>query len=191
MKERLSEAAERHLIRYAGDFLPVLIERASGSYIYDDRGRAILDFTSGQMCATLGHNHPAIVAAIEQGCRQAIHLFSWMLSPPVIELCQELASLLPPSLQKVLLLNTGGESNEAALRVAKLKTGRFEVVGFTYSFHGLTGGAGASTYAAGRRGYGPAAPGAMAIPAPNCYRCPIRHCRDRCDLTCLHAGFDP
>lgn len=189
-KGRLLEAVERHLIRYAGDFLPLVIEHASGSYIYDNSGRAILDFTSGQMCATLGHNHPAIVAAIEHGCRQVIHLFSWMLSPPVIELCQELASLLPPSLQKVLLLSTGGESNEAALRMAKLKTGRFEVVGFTCSFHGLTGGAGASTYAAGRRGYGPAAPGAMAIPAPNCYRCPIRHCRDRCDLTCLYAGFE-
>ena len=108
----------------------------------------------------------------------------------MIELCRELASLLPPSLQKVMLLNTGSESNEAALRIAKLKTGRFEIVGLTRSFHGLTGGAGSSTYAAGSKGYGPSSPGTLAIPAPDCYRCPIRHCVDRCDMTCLEAGFE-
>ena len=181
---------ERHLIRYAGDFLPLLIERANGSYVYDEDGHAILDFTSGQMCATLGHNHPAVNEAIHRACGQVTHLFSWMLSGPVVELCGRLAALLPPSLQKVMLLSTGGESNEAALRLAKLKTGRFEIVGLTGSFHGMTGGAGASTYAAGRTGYGPAVPGTMAIPAPNCYRCPIRHCVERCDLACLEAGFE-
>lgn len=189
-RQDLWAAVDRHLIRYAGDFVPRLIERAEGSRIYDDQSRAILDFTSGQMCATLGHNHPSIVAAIQHSCHHVAHLFSWMLAPPVIELCRELAALLPPSLQKVLLLNTGGEANEAALRLAKMKTGNFEVVGLTHSYHGLTGGAGASTYAAGRRGYGPAGVGTMAIPAPNSYRCPIRHCLDRCDLTCLESGFD-
>ena len=188
--ELLFQAVDRHLIRYAGDFLPHVIERASGTYIYDTNGRAILDFTSGQMCSTLGHNHPSIVQAIHESCEKVTHLFSWMLSPPVIELCTELAALLPPSLQKVLLLSTGGESNEAALRMAKLKTGRFEIVGLTSSFHGVTGGAGASTYSAGRKGYGPPIPGTMAIPAPNSYRCPIRHCVDNCDLTCLETGFD-
>lgn len=189
-QKRFLEMAKRHLIRYAGDFSGLLIERADGSYIYDANGRAILDFTSGQMCATLGHNHPSVVAAIQQSCQQVMHLFSWMLAPPVIDLCRELAALLPPTLQKVMLLSTGGESNEAALRIAKLKTGRFEVVGLTGSYHGLTGGAGGSTYAAGRKGYGPAISGNLAIPAPNCYRCPIRHCLDRCDLTCLEAGFE-
>jgi len=188
-RKALLEAADRHLVRYAGDFLPLLIERAAGTYVYDDSGRPILDFTSGQMCATLGHNHPRVVEAVQRSCRQVVHLLSWMLAPPVIELCRELAALLPPSLQKVLLLNTGGESNEAALRMAKLKTGGFEVVGLTRSYHGLTGGAGSSTYAAGRRGYGPAGAGSMAIPAPHCYRCPMRDRPDRCELACLEAGF--
>ena len=189
-RNRMWEAVNRHMIRYAGDFLPLLVERASGTYLYDETGRPILDFTSGQMCVTLGHNHPSIVAAIRKSCQEVVHLFSWMLAPPVIDLCRELAALLPPSLQKVLLLNTGSEANEAALRMAKLKTGRFEVVGLTSSYHGLTGGAGSSTYAAGRRGYGPAIPGSLVIPAPNCYRCPIRHCVEQCDLACLETGFN-
>jgi 2,2-dialkylglycine decarboxylase (pyruvate) len=186
----LQEAVERHMIRYIGDFPGFFVERAEGAYITDDRGRRILDFTSGQMCATLGHNHPEVVAAIQQSCERAIHLFSWLLAPEVVELCRELAALLPPALQKVILLNTGSEANEAALRMAKLTTGGYEVVGLSASFHGLTSGAGAATYSVGRSGYGPPLPGSLSIPAPNAYRCPIRHCTNACDLSCLEVGFE-
>ena len=185
----LWEAVESHLIRYGGQFAPFLIERAKGSYVFDRDGRAILDFTSGQMCAILGHNHPDMLAAMEEAMKQMLHLFSGMLSPPVIELATALAGMLPPQLQKVLLVNTGSETNEAALRLAKLHTGGFEVVGFDGSWHGMTGGSASVTYSAGRRGYGPGIPGSMALPVPNAYRCPIEHCRDCCDLTCLESGF--
>lgn len=183
------QIVDQHLIRYTGKFSPVVIQRASGAYVYDHTGRAILDFTSGQMCSTIGHNHPAIVEAIHNACQEAIHLFSGMLSPSVVHLAEALCELLPPQLQKVLFLNTGSESNEAALRIAKLKTGGFEVIGLSSSWHGMTGGAASSTYAAARKGYGPEMPGTMVLPTPNCYRCPIQHCQNQCDLTCLEAGF--
>jgi 2,2-dialkylglycine decarboxylase (pyruvate) len=189
-RRSLQDAVERHVLRYGQGFLPFFVERGEGCYIYDDSGRRLLDFTSGQMCATLGHNHPAVVAALERGCREVMHLFSLMLAPPVVDLCRELAALLPPGLQKVLLLSTGGESNEAALRLARMHSGRFEVVGLSASYHGLTGGAGALTFSKGRKGYGPVAPGALSIPAPNAFRCPVRHCRETCDLTCLEVGFE-
>ena len=186
----MSNSHERHLIRYGMPFAAALIASANGTILYDETGREILDFTSGQMCSTLGHNHPNIVAAIKRVCDEgALHLFSGMLSPAVVDLAGRLASLLPEQLDKVMLLSTGGEANEAALRMAKLHTGRHEVVGLTGSWHGMTAGAAASTYVAGHRGYGPAVPGTMALPAPNCFRCPIRHCRDACDTTCLEVGM--
>ena len=185
----LRQAVERHLFRYAGSFAPYFGVRASGSYIYDEDGRAVLDFCSGQMCATLGHNHPAVTEAIEASCREVIHLFSGVLPPPVVRLAEALAGLLPPSLQRMMFLSTGGESNEAALKMAKLKTGGFEILALTGSWHGSTSGASASTYNGDRVGYGPALAGTMALPGPNCYRCPIKHCRDRCDMTCLEVGF--
>jgi 2,2-dialkylglycine decarboxylase (pyruvate) len=64
------------------------------------------------------------------------------------------------------------------------------VVALTRSWHGVTAGASAHTHAGGRRGHGPATPGAFAIPAPYEYRCPIRHCDGSCDCSCLEAGFD-
>jgi 2,2-dialkylglycine decarboxylase (pyruvate) len=80
----------------------------------------------------------------------------------------------PHGLDRVLLLSTGEEANEAAIKMARLFTGGHEIVGFAQSWHGMTGGASSATYAAGRRGYGPAAVESLAIPAPNVYRCRIR-----------------
>jgi 2,2-dialkylglycine decarboxylase (pyruvate) len=177
------------LIRYGGEFAAELIERAEGSWLTTEGGRRILDFTSGQMCATLGHGHPAILKAIGDASGRVVHLFSGFLSRDVTELARELMATLPEPLARAMFLSTGGEANEAALRLAKLHTGGYEVLAFAGSWHGMTAGASSSTYSAGRRGYGPGMPGTMALPAPNTYRCPIRHCRDTCDFTCLDTGM--
>jgi 2,2-dialkylglycine decarboxylase (pyruvate) len=165
-------AAERHLVRYsgAGDFTHEIIESASGSFLTTADGRQILDFTSGQMSAILGHSHPAIVATVRERIGTLDHLFSGMLSRPVVELAERLADSLPDPLDKVLLLSTGAESNEAAIRMAKLVTGKYEIVSFARSWHGMTQAAAGATYSSGRKGYGPAAPGNFALPTPNAYR---------------------
>ncbi|MEV4347472.1 aspartate aminotransferase family protein [Actinoplanes sp. NPDC049596] len=164
--------AERHLIRYngAGRFVPEIIAGAEGSFVHTEDGRRLLDFTSGQMSAILGHSHPAVVATIQRQAATLDHLFSGMLSRPVVDLARNLAATLPEPLSKVLLLTTGAESNEAAIRMAKLVTGRHEIISFARSWHGMTHAAAAATYSSGRKGYGPAAPGNFAIPTPNAYR---------------------
>jgi len=163
-------AAHRHLVRYGGRFTPEMIASAQGSYLTTHSGRSVLDFTSGQMSAILGHSHPRIVETVQRSVATLDHLFSGMLSEPVVTLAQRLAGTLPDPLEKCLLLTTGAESNEAALRMAKLVTGKYEVVSFSQSWHGMTQGAVGATYSAGRRGYGPPPPGNFAIPTPNAYR---------------------
>ncbi|MET7302112.1 aspartate aminotransferase family protein [Embleya sp. NPDC005575] len=162
--------AERHLVRYGGEFTREIIERAAGSFVFTADGRKILDFTSGQMSAILGHSHPEIVATVQRQVATLDHLYSGMLSRPVVDLARRLADTLPAPLEKVLLLTTGAESNEAAIRMAKLVTGRHEIVSFARSWHGMTQAAASATYSAGRAGYGPGAPGNFAIPVPNVYR---------------------
>jgi 2,2-dialkylglycine decarboxylase (pyruvate) len=181
---------ERFLIRYAAGFAPLTVARADGSWIETTDGRRILDFTSGQICSTVGHNHPRIVEAVRRSLETVIHLNSWMLSEPVLALAERLAATLPEPLDKVILLNTGPEANEVAFKLAKLHTGRFEIVGLTRSFHGLLAGATSVTFSMGHAGYGPLVPGAFALPAPYAYRCPIRHCDGSCDCSCLEAGFE-
>ncbi len=161
--------ANRHLMRYGGDFVSFVPVRAEGAFLYDADGRRVLDFTSGQMSAILGHCHPEIVATVRDHVGRLDHLFSSMISAPVVDLAEALAALVP-DLPKSMLLSTGGEANEAAIRIAKLVTGKWEVVGFAQSWHGMTGGSASATYKAGRRGIGPLMPGSYAIPAPNAYR---------------------
>ncbi len=184
------ERARRHLVRYGGTFATFIADRAAGSWVEDASGRRVLDFTSGQMSAILGHSHPEIVAVVQEMIGRLDHLFSGMLSDPVIDLAETLGTLAPP-LSKVMLLTTGAEANEAALKLAKCATGNHEVVGFAQSWHGMTGGAASATYSAGRRGHGPATVGNMAIMAPNAYRPRFRHADGTLDWqTELDDGFD-
>ena len=160
--------ADRHLLRFGCDFARFVPVRASGCYLYDEHGARMLDFTSGQMSAILGHSHPEIVATIRQAAGTLDHLYSAMVSEPVVGLAEELAKQAP-DLSKVML-STGGEANEAAIKLAKTVTGKWEIVTFTKSYHGVTAGSAAATFKVGRKGIGPLAPGYFAIPAPNAYR---------------------
>src|SRR4051812_9648828 len=185
------DARAELLIRYGGAFAPEVVASASGSFVETVDGRKVLDFTAGQICATIGHNHPRVVAAIEEACRTVLHLNAWTLSEPVLALAERLVATLPPPLDRAMFLSTGGEGIEAAVRMAKFASGGFEVASLTRSWHGVTAGASALTLAgSARRGYGPAIPGTFALHAPYEYRCPIKHCDGACDCTCLEAGFD-
>src|SRR4029077_13004322 len=132
--------------------------------------RRILDFCSGQMSAIIGHSHPEIVEVVRRSIGELDHLYSTILSRPVVDLAALLAELAPGKLDRVLLVSTGGESNDAAIRMAKLATGRHEIVGLSRSWHGVTGAAAAATYSSSRQGYGPTVPGALVPPAPDTYR---------------------
>src|SRR3974390_464263 len=74
--------ADRHLVRYAGAgaFTSEIIDHAAGSFLFTEDGRKILDFTSGQMSAILGHSHPEIVATVARQAAKLDHLFSGMLT---------------------------------------------------------------------------------------------------------------
>jgi 2,2-dialkylglycine decarboxylase (pyruvate) len=159
-----------NVLRYCPSFSPVRVERAEGSTLELSDGRRLLDFTSGQMSGILGHSHPDIAATIEASVGTVQHLFSGMLSTPVVDLCRRLGESLPDPLQKAMLLSTGSEANEAALRLAKLVTGGHEVVAFDRSWHGMTLASANATYSTPYEGYGPPVAGNFAIPTPDPYR---------------------
>ena len=138
--------------------------------MFTTAGKRLLDFASGQMSTILGHSHPEITTVIREQAGELVHLYSQLLSRPVINLAEALAKVAPGHLSRVLLLSTGGESNEAALRMAKTATGGYEILGLSHSWHGVTQGAASATYNSSRRGHGPAVPGSFVLPAPTPYR---------------------
>jgi 2,2-dialkylglycine decarboxylase (pyruvate) len=143
------------------------------------------------MCATVGHNHPEIVAAVHRAGAKAFHMFSGMIPEVVAELGQTLArDWMPAGLTKSLFVNTGSESNEAALRMAKLHTGGYEVLAVGGSWHGITGGASGVSFASDRKGYGVPVPGMFAMPEPNAYRPYIQGAtEEESALACLELGL--
>jgi 2,2-dialkylglycine decarboxylase (pyruvate) len=171
MKEGLLQASKDFLVRYGGDAFPNLFTSAKGTIVKDSNGREYLDFTSGQMCATIGHNHPAIVEAVHRAGEKAFHMFSGMIPEVVAELGQTLArDWLPGDIKKTIFINTGSEATEVALRMAKMYTDGYEVLALGGSWHGITGGASTVSFASDRKGYGVPAPGVFLIPEPNSYR---------------------
>src|SRR5271168_2874423 len=171
MDKLLRDASKEYLVRYGGDVFPNLFRSAKGTVVKDSDGREYLDFTSGQMCATIGHNHPAIVDAVERAGKKAFHLFSGMIPEVVAELAQVLArDWLPGALKRSIFINTGSEATEVALRMAKMYTGGYEVIVLGGSWHGITGGAASVSMASDRKGYGVPPPGVFVIPEPNAYR---------------------
>ncbi len=191
MDSDLRQAATEYMVRYGGDAFPNLFVSAKGSVVRDDTGREILDFTSGQMCATIGHNHPAIVAAVNRAGTKAFHLFSGMIPEVVAELARAVArDWMPAGLTKSIFVNTGSESNEVALRMAKMHTGGYEVLSVGGSWHGITGGAGAVSFASDRKGYGVPTPGVFVMPEPNAYRPYIKAATEQeSALACLELGL--
>ena len=166
--------ADKYVLSTGVPSSPVIITRAKGTRLYDAHNNSILDFTSGQMSSLLGHSHPEIVAVVQKYVAELDHLLSNMITHPVVNLAERLARHLPSPLQKSFFLNTGSESTEAAIKMAKLYTGKFEIVAFSASYHGLTQGAGSATYSAGRKNGGPSVPGQLAFPAPYAYRSPFK-----------------
>lgn len=166
--------ANKYLMNTGVPFSPVVITKAEGTRLYGENDRQILDFTSGQMSSLLGHSHPEVVAVVRKYVAELDHLLSNMISYPVVNLAERLARFLPPPLEKSFFLNTGSESIEAAIKMAKCHTGKFEIVAFAASYHGLTQGAGSATYTAGRRQGGPCMPGQLVFPAPYAYRSVFR-----------------
>ena len=191
MDTTLRDAATEYMVRYGGDTFPNLFVSAKGTIVTDDTGREILDFTSGQMCATIGHNHPAIVEAVNQAGRKAFHLFSGMIPEVVAELARTVAQdWMPAGLTKSLFINTGSESNEVALRMAKMHTGGYEVLAIGGSWHGVTGAASGVSFASDRKNYGVPAPGTFVMPEPNAYRPAIKAAtEEESALACLELGL--
>ncbi|KMJ90528.1 2,2-dialkylglycine decarboxylase [Achromobacter xylosoxidans] len=191
MDQTLRAAAREYLIRYGGDTFPNLFKSAKGTVVRDDTGREILDFTSGQMCATIGHNHPAIVDAVRRAGETAFHFFSGMIPESVAQLAATMArDWMPAGMTKSIFVNTGSESNEIALRMAKMHKSGFEILAVGGSWHGVTSGAGSVSYASDRKGYGVPPAGVFVMPEPNSYRPYIAGLdAEQSALACLEIGL--
>ncbi len=118
----------------------ISIERGQGIYVWDEQGNRYIDFTSGWGVTCIGHAHPAITAAlVEQGGKILQNPNSGLTySPARARLLSLMREILPENLTRVFFSNSGAESNDAALKLARKVTARTDIVSTHHSFHGRT-----------------------------------------------------
>jgi acetylornithine/N-succinyldiaminopimelate aminotransferase len=150
--------------RYAGALMntfgqpKLVLTRGAGAHVWDEDGKEYVDLLGGIAVNSLGHAHPALVAAVTQQLRTLGHISNFFASEPQIQLAERLVALLveeraPASVSKparVFFSNSGAEANEAALKLTR-KTGRTHLVAAEGAFHGRTMGALALTAKAAYR----------------------------------------
>ncbi len=153
----------------------LVVAQAEGARITDVDGRSFIDFAGGIGCQNLGHRHPAVVEAVKEQAERYLHqCFVVGTYEPYVEVCRRLGELSPcgSGEQRSLLVNSGAEGIENAVKIARAATGRPGVVVFEYAFHGRTLLAMTMTSKVNpyKKGFGPFAPEVYRVPAPYPYR---------------------
>jgi 4-aminobutyrate aminotransferase len=165
-------ARERYVARGVAT-TDLTVARAEGATIWDADGREYLDFAGGIACQNLGHNPEAVVQAVHEQVDRYLHqCFMVGLYETYVEVCRRLDELWPGETEtKSLLVNSGAEAVENAVKIARTATGRPGVVVFDRAFHGRTNLTMAMTSKlVYKQGLGPLAPDVYRAPAPYPYR---------------------
>lgn len=160
-------------------YTPIVAERAEGAYVYGQDGIRYLDFTSGIGVTNTGHCHPKVVRAIQEQAAKLLHgQANIIFHPPLLQLAEELRTIVPQGLDCFFFSNSGAEAVEGAVKLARHATGRPNVIVFQGSFHGRTALTMALTTSKTiyRADYQPLPAGVFVAPYPYAYRyaCPER-----------------
>ncbi len=148
-------------------------DHAQGCYIFDSAGNKYIDFTCGIGVTNTGHCHPRVVEAIQKQASLLIHgQVNIVIHKPMLELVEELKTVVHPSIDCFFFTNSGAEAVEGAIKLARHATGRTNIIVFQGSFHGRTIGTMSLTTSKTvyRAGYQPLMAGVFIAPYPYTYR---------------------
>ena len=126
--------------RGVGQIHPIFVDTAKNSTVIDVEGRELIDFAGGIAVLNTGHLHPKVVAAVQEQLTKVSHTcFQVLAYEPYVELCEKINKLVPGDFdKKTLLVTTGSEAVENAVKIARAATGRAGVIAFTGAYHGRT-----------------------------------------------------
>ncbi len=157
---------------YARDY-PFVMSHGRGSEVWDVDGNRFVDFTAGISVTSTGHSHPEVVRAIKEAADRFLHISGDFYHESMVQLAEKLDEIMPIQERcKTFFTNSGTESVEGAIKLARRATGRPRFIGFIGAFHGRTFGSLAFTASkyTQQKGFFPTMPGVLHIPFPNPYR---------------------
>ena len=189
--EALRAEREKYVPRGMGSTMPVFAESADGATITDVDGGTYLDFATGISVMNIGHNHPRVVAAIVEQAQRLVHSGAPVMMPALyVRLARRLCEITPGGFdKKALLVNSGAEAVENAIKIVRQATGRPAIISFHNAFHGrtlmtmsVTGKV--SPY---KQNFGPYAPEVYQVPYPYDYRRPAGMAAESLGGACVEA----
>jgi len=173
---------------------PIVAQRAQGSLVWDVDGNVLIDFATGISVLNIGASHPKVVQAVTEQAKLFTHFAGTDYYYEIqTRLAEKLGKITPGKhKKKVFFTNSGAESNEAALKIAKYNLKKQMFLAFLRAFHGRTQGALALTAskAKHRAGFFPTMPGVVHVPYAYCFRCPYKMTYPSCDLYCANIIED-
>lgn len=183
--KQIVEQEQRHMapgLQSIALYSGLAMAQGKGCTLVDEDGNEYIDFIAGIGVGSVGHCHPHYVDALK---RQAERLtFGSFTTETRSRFLELLASLTPEGLTRIQLFSGGAEAMEAAFRLAKSATRRFEFIGFWGGFHGKTGGVLGLLGDNFKQHLGPFMPGLYVSPYANCYRCPLNLKYPGCGIAC-------
>ena len=181
-------ARDRKILMTTTKTAPIVAESGEGVWITDVDGNRLLDFSSGVAVNNVGYAHPEVVRAVRDQVGRLSHFAGTdYYYENQVRLAERIAAIVPGAFEKkIFFTNSGTESAEAALKIARWQRQRPIVIGLLGAFHGRTMGALSMTTSkpVQRARYAPYVTGGHHIPAPYCYRCPYKLEYPSCDLYC-------
>lgn len=165
---------------------PLHVTKAEGVYFWDVSGKRYLDLSSQLVCSNLGHQNAAVVEAICAQARELAFISPAHTCDVRAKLALKLLEVLPAGLDKFFYATSGTEANEAAIKMARMVTGKHKILARYTSYHGSTAGSIAMTGDFRRWFVEPAGkiPGVILGPETNCYRCPLGQKHPECASAC-------
>ena len=141
----MSQIEDKHIIPTYQKF-PIRIVKGSGAFVFDDEGRGYIDLSGGYGVAIIGHANPFVAKALSDQSKKLVTCHGSLYNDAREAYLSELVKVLPEGLDHVYFCNSGAEANEAAIKFARKKTGRKQILAFTGSYHGKTYGALSATW---------------------------------------------
>jgi taurine--2-oxoglutarate transaminase len=189
MSDRISEITAKHTYgtwRAQRGWKPINVVKAEGIYFWDSDGKRYLDLSAQLMCSNLGHQNAAVVEAICEQARKLAFIGPSYACDVRANLALKLLEVLPKGLDKFFFATSGTEANEAAIKIARMYTGKHKIIARYTSYHGSTAGSIAATGDFRRWFVEPAGkiPGVLHGPEVNCYHCPLGRKYPECDVAC-------
>lgn len=189
MTDTISEITAKYTYgtwRVQRGWKPLHVAKAEGCYFWDGAGKRYLDASAQLICSNLGHQNQAVIEAICKQARELAYVAPSYACEVRAKLSLKLLEVLPKGLDKFFFTTSGTEANEAAIKIARMFTGKHKILARYTSYHGSTAGSIAATGDLRRWFVEPAGkiPGVIFGPETNCYRCPLGRKVESCDMAC-------